>query len=450
MRLVARDPEQMEKAGYAALSHIPFLIRADGTYPDEANRYIRVRSLCEWELRLGNDVSPPSAQRAGSSRIFLTPASAKALARRLGYFLTWCEASGRDWRAVSYQSDLVLGWQKEMLEGEGTKEGRRLSPATINARVSEACYFLSWAGEDIRALRPPFLVSVKSASIKASRGDRAKGQGKTQLRKRVGALPVRPSKLYLPGPEEIGIWMKGMRSRYVVKSLMSELIIETGIRISECNEWRVNTLPEKSDWVIRDGCVVADLRHGIKGAKLFPGSTESVKPREVEVPLDLASRIDHYRSVTRPNQIARWIRGGKTKEERNARARAPKPERLWLSEATHQPFANEQLRKAWTSAPGCPRGWHPHSGREYCAVETVVRWLERDLATRKAGTLPDLSWIQAVMRDQIRLILAPKLGHVSEETSMIYLKAAHARLAQAYGHPSLRWQMFCDGDMSDG
>ncbi|MFN7519501.1 MAG: hypothetical protein ACK5Q0_02925, partial [Lysobacteraceae bacterium] len=211
---------------------------------------------------------------------------------------------------------------------------------------------------------------------------------------------------------------------------MSELILETGIRISECNQWRVDTLPPRDKWKVRAGKIPVEIRHGIKGRKIYADSTESVNPREILVPLELADRIDHYREITRPNQLRIWIKAGKTKEERDRRARSVKPVRLWLSEITNQPFANVQLYRAWTQTAHCPDGWHPHSGREYFAVETVVEWVRNDLDARQYDRAPDLTWMQGAMRDQVRLILTPLLGHVDESTTMQYLRAAHVRLVE--------------------
>lgn len=439
MRVIARDPHQLEAAGYPSLVHVPFLIHEDGTYPDEANRYIRVRSLCEWQLRMGNESQP-----SRSGRRFLTAQTAHAVAWRIGAFLDWCEETKRDWRKACYFDDLIMAWQPKLLSGEASKSGKPLSHDAANVLISEACYFLTWAGDPLRGLREPFNVVTNSFSVSTSKGTSANGDRKRNVESRVGALAPTRAQFFLPTPEEVGIWMLGMRSRYPVKALMAELILVTGIRLSECCEWRIDTLPPKEQWTIHDGKVTVVLRHGIKGPKVTPGSTLSARPRDIEIPIELALRINHYATVTRPTQLLRWTKSDKTPEGRTKRIRAQKPIHLWLSEFSNQPFDKNQLYNAWTTAPGCPRGWHPHRGRHFFAVETVAEWLRNDLASKRQSDVPEMSWLSAIARDQISLILAPKMGHVSAETTLLYLKAAHSRLVKEYGHPAIRWQSFCD------
>jgi len=443
--VIQPDRDALIEAGYASVAHVPFLLAFNGYYPAEANRYLRARALCEWTLRMGND-SPPSKSR----RRFLTAQSCLAMAKRLACFLRWCESTERDWRTVTYREDL-LAWQTGLFKGTASESGKPLTEATTNNLVAEACYFLTWAAEVPREdlsgdhLREGFEVPTNPFSFKVGKGQGAKTHHK-DVDARVGALVPRPSKLHLPSPREVGPWMRALRVRSHVKAMMSELILETGIRISECNQWRVDTLPPPDKWKVRAGKVAVEIKHGNKGRKITPDSTEAVKPRDVLVPLNLAERMDHYREITRPNQLRLWIKSGKTKEERDRRSRAPKPLRLWLSETTHQPFANVQLYRAWTQAEHCPDGWHPHAGREYFAVEMVVEWVRNDLESRHSNRLPDLTWLQGAMRDQVRLILTPLLGHVDEETTMKYLRAAHVRLVEEFGHPALRWQQYCDAD----
>ena len=438
MFVIDRDPKEMEDAGFAKCAYVPFLIAADGSYPVEANRYLRTRATCEWEVHLGG----PSQLAKLAKKRFLTPESCDQMARRLRQFLRWCIATDRDWRTVGYREDLI-DWQKGLVRGTASESLKPLADATINGLVSEACLFLTWAGE--KQFRAEFDVPTNVRSVNISRGDGAKSHKHTKIvQTRVGTLVVRPSKLNVPSPTAVGRWLRAMRHRYPVKSMMAELILETGIRISECNQWRVDTLPLRSKWKVRSGKVQVTIRYGIKGAKRFPGSEESVNPREILVPVELADRMDRYRDVARLNQLRRWVRAGDDKQEQVRRARTPKPVRMWLSEASNQPFDNVQFYRAWTQTPGCPKGWHPHSGRAYFAIEMVVEWVRNDLAARGCNAVPELTWLQGAMRDQVRLMLTPLLGHLSDETTMLYLRGVHLRLVEEFGHPALRWQAFCD------
>ena len=215
-------------------------------------------------------------------------------------------------------------------------------------------------------------------------------------------------------------------------------MLRTGIRISECNQWRIDTLPAPSEWHPHEGVIPVWVTQGNKGPKSCPIACRQYDQREIFVPIDLAERIEHYCDFTRLAQLRRWIRSAPTVDARAHRLRN-KPVRLWLSESSNQPFHNQQLYAAWTSTNPCPQGWHPHKARDFFAVETVAGWFRHDLEARNSQSLPQLSWLQAVMRDQVRLLLAPLLGHCSEETTMRYLKAAHLRLIEILGHPTLRW-----------
>jgi integrase len=434
------DDKLAQQAGRECEAHIPFLLRDDGYYPPEINRYVRTRALCEWQLRLGT-----GGPQSSSKKTFQTVRSCWVLAGRLVQFLNWCETTDRDWRTVSYRQDLLL-WQKGLVAGYAAAKGKPLSASSINALIDEACYFLTWTSEvpeiNGAVCRKPF--EVPSAICSRRLTTRVSTPTKVTSTTRVGSLAKRPSQMLLPSPQQLVPWLQAMRVRYPVKSLMSELILETGIRISECTQWRVDTLPPTSKWKVRSGKLPVWIQHGVKGPKVEPQSSEAVRPREILVPIGIAERIDHYRHITRLNQLRHWINASASLEEKNRRLRVPKPERLWLSEFTNQPFTNQQLYKAWVECPHCPDNWHPHRGREFFAVETVVTWMREDLAVRRSQKIPELSWLQGAMREQVRFLLSPLLGHSSDRTTMNYLKAAHLRLVEEFGHPALTWQQRCD------
>lgn len=440
--------------GYASIAHVPFLIREDGYYPAEVNRYIRARALLELELKLGTKDALGESKRTSSRRrrTFLSLQSTKAVAEKIAEFLRWCDRTEKDWRSIEYVAD-VIQWQRQLLAGTASASGRALGPDRVNQLINEACYFLTWASETpadaLSAMRPPFYVPASEVwADMASSGTSAASPRRELKEVRAGALPSAPLKLSLPEPHEVEKWLAAMRTRFPVKALAAETITSAGLRISEANQMLVETLPPRDQWRRRmsDRHLMVWITHGIKGPKESPFSAKSVKPREVPFPLDLAERIDHYRSVTRPNQLRKWIKSGQDREERDRRSRAPKPIRLWLSESSNQPFANKQLYVAWTQVAHCPKDWHPHAGREYFAVETIVTWIRNDLAARGATKVPELTWLMGAMRDQVRLLLTPILGHVSDETTRIYLRQVHRRLIAEFGHPALSWSDHVDMD----
>lgn len=441
MRLVFPDPDFLSKAGYPSLAYCPFLIDEAGDYHDAASRYFRERALGEWvpKYRINRQDEDSSDLR------FLTRASCEALGKRVRAFLTWCLREGKNWKSVDYTEDLIFGWQKGMLDGTASESGQRLSFKTINNRVSEAAYFLTWAYE--RGLREPFRALVTERALPASGSGKSSRSTKRVGTARVGSLPEPITRLLIPNPKDVGRWLAQVRIlKGTVKALCCELVISTGVRLSECIQWRVQTLPPRTAWQLIDGNVVVEVRHGNKGRKIEPGSLESARPRDVLVPLDLAERIERYRTFQRPTQIRRWIRAGATKAERDRRARLGSPDQLWLGPRSNQPFSNSQLYQDWTSVPGCPQGWHPHVGREFFAVETLVAHTRSMLQTASATEVPSFDWLHVLMAGQVRIILQPLMGHVSEDTTNLYLKALRMRLVEEFGHPALRWQDFCDGE----
>ncbi len=448
MHFVIRpDSEFLRANRYTSLAHVPFLVADDGTYPAEANRYLRARSLCEWALRLGTDAPEPVNR---PQLAFLTVASCISTARLLKTFLNWIEITDRNWRQVDYRNDL-LAWQEGLRKGTASESRRPISAAAINLLIAEACYFLTWASlvpkdEHGEASRGPFLVPVDTVRVSIRAGRSSRKQTREVDRRGAQLQSKTRRSIALPSNEQVAKWMRAMRLRFEVKSLMAELILDAGIRISEANQMEVDTLPPKSKWIVIGGKLQVWIHRGVKGKKVTPDSVEAVRGRWIAISLDVAEKIDHYCNFTREFQLRQWIRNGKTKEEQIRRARSPKPKRLWLSEDSNQPFNNVQLYRAWTETAHCPENWHPHKGREWFCVEKVVQWLRDDLKATKTNRVPELTWLQGAMREQVKILLQPELGHASDETTMLYLRAAHLQLIEIFGSPTLRWQEHCDQD----
>ena len=437
MRIVFPDVDSMEHAGFQSIAHVPFLIDDNGNYLDAANRYLRERALAEWTPRLRINQQDEEAQAAR----YLTRQTCKVMAKQLRYLFSWCDASGRDWRLITYTEDLIFNWQHGLLKGKLSPSGKPLSAQTVNARISEATYFLVWAQE--RGLRGPVRVQI---SAKTSGHKQRKGykSSPTQRTVRAGALPTPPAQLRLPTPKRVGAWLHAVSVRKgAVKGLCCETIISTGVRLAECIKWKVDTLPPRDEWEISDGEVEITLRFGCKGPKKFPDSDEAARPRNILMPVCLAERLEHYRNYQRPRQLQRWVQSAKSASERAWRERQPHPRELWLGERSNRPFSGSQLYQSWVGVLECPRGWHPHVGREFYAVERLVAHTRGLMQSHGTGAVPGLDWLYGVMASQVRIILQPVMGHVSEDTTYIYLRAVRSRLAAEVGHPAMRWQDYC-------
>ncbi len=453
MKIIFPDHQRMMALDHPKLAYCPFLINDDGAYPREANQYLRERSLAEWRPRLGQ------ASWANEGRgVIQTRASREAMARRLVEFLRWCARSGKDWRSVNYMDDLLTNWQTGLLVGTAGTAGKPLSNGTVNVYVSEAVYFLTWAA--IRKYREPFAVDLNEAKVRKSSGNHAYSGDAVATQTRLGALVVTPDFAMLPTNEEIAKWLHEVHClRGPVKRLACETIVRTGLRITECTELQLTDIPTKinGSWprtkVSSEGLAVT-VHLGNKGAKVHPGSLESVRPRTVYLPLDLAERIDHYINEVRATLILRGIDREKDKAVRQRLMKSPKPTHLWVGERYGLPFSSGMLRKAWTGVPSCPSGWHPHVGREFFAVETMVRYA-KDLCESRSvfqvSGVNQLGWLDSLLSQQIKVILSPIMGHMSEDTTNLYLRKLKHRLVEIMGHPAIMWANICsdDGDEID-
>lgn len=448
MKILFPDPQRMVDLNHPKLAFCPFLISDDGFYPQEANQYLRERSLAEWRPRLGQ-----SAWLVEGQGVVQTRASRETMARRLVEFFRWCDTNKKDWRKINYLDDLLCDWQVGLLNGTASSSGEELVNATVNAYVSEAAYFLTWAA--IRGYREPFNVDLNETKVRKSSGRHAYSSVAVATQTRVGSLVVKPDFNMLPSNQEIEKWLHEVHYlRGPVKRLACETIVRTGLRITECIELQLKDIPAKvnGSWprtkLSSEGLVVF-VHLGNKGKKQSPGSLESVNPRAVYFPLDLAERIYHYITEVRTTLILRGIDREKDKEVRQRRMKAPKPTHLWVGERYGLPFSAGMLRRVWRGVPSRPPGWHPHTGREFFAVETIVKY-SKDLCESRGVFQIDgvnqLGWLDALLSQQIRVILSPIMGHLSEETTNLYLRKIKHRLVEVMGHPAIMWANICSED----
>lgn len=432
----------MRALGYAKLAYVPFLISSDGSYPVEANRYLRERANLEWRPK----VSGSDSRLRFNTRP--TIKSLDAMARRIMEFLLWCQSfsPALDWRKVNYMDDLLGVWQESLLLGKGSRSGRKLSHATINARLSEACLFLGWAAE--RGYRDKFDVQLKAIKVDYSTGSGSKSHKRFQGVARVGGLAERPARIELPSDSELLVWMRDLRIRHgQVMGLIAESIMRTGMRISEANQLQDSDFPEKKsgprgnewpeEWLLA-GEVPVTIKMGIKGPKISAGSMESIRPRQIYFPIDLADRIDHYRREGRTTLISRWVLSAKDKNERARRVKLASSKRMWLGKRG-LPVSNSWIGQVWSSVSSCPSNWSPHRARSYFAVVTIVNYMRDVIEQHKLSSLPQVGWLHGLMAGQIKIILSPLLGHVDEQTSLVYLATARRRLVREFGHPALNW-----------
>lgn len=454
MKIQFPDPQRMIELNNPKLAYCPFVIADDGSYPAEVNQYLRERSLGEWIPRLGL-----TAWKKAGKAVVQTKASRRSMARLLVEFLRWCKRSAKNWREVDYENDLLDTWQPGLLNGTLSTSGKTLKNSTVNALVAEASYFLTWASD--RKFRQPFTVTLNTARVNRSSGRQTYSNEKAVTQTRMGSLSPKPDFTMLPTNQEIEHWLHEVHYlRGPVKRLACETICRTGLRITECTELQAADIPKKVNgkWprsnIYAEGVAVR-VHRGIKGRKVSPGSLESVNPRTVYLPLDLAERIHQYLEEERSTLILRGIHRIKDKVERQHRLKSPKATHLWVGETYGMPLTSGMLYKVWTGVPSCPAGWHPHVGREFFAVETMVQYA-KDLCEARGllqvSGVNQIGWIDSLMSNQIKVILSPLMGHVSDETTQIYLRKMKHRLVEIMGHPAIAWAEVCaeeEGEPND-
>lgn len=439
IRQTRESEQELRSAGYASVCHVPFLLGEDGSYPALINRYLRARALGEW---------PPSPQGKLKRRNFLalTKSSLESVAYWLNQFLGWVSDSDGKIDPITLTYEELLTWQVD-LKRKGVKD------SSIRLYVTEACLYLTWLGqvpanEDGTPVRTPFDAEYREVDQRRSRERGGKkNEGGAAL---VGLVRAKPPPIELPSDRAITKWLKRMRFRSEVKALMAEVILDTGLRISEINLLQESDLPEPTEWRAIGGRIHFRVERGVKGPKLTPSSEISLDGREISMSLGVAERVHRYRSNARALQVRRWIRAASTPAER-ARRSANRPTRMWLSDFTNKPFTNVSVRDVWRDEwaairkefPGEPRAWSPQKGRHWFAVERLLDAADSQFRAVGSG-VPNLTWLEGVMRNQIDLLIRPLLGHASEETTRLYLRAALRKIEERFGSSSLRWQEFMD------
>lgn len=104
--------------------------------------------------------------------------------------------------------------------------------------------------------------------------------------------------------------------------------------------------------------------------------------------------------------------------------------RLFLGEDSGRPISAPTLYEAWTSGPTLPfKGWSPHGGRHYYACKTLMDRLQRQ-------TIRGPHTVTSTAEEIITLVLKPQLGHISTETTQIYLRWIQRLFTDAPMHVS--------------
>lgn len=425
------DPESIAQAGFGKVAYLPFIFDSRLAYHRHGSRFLIDRGLGIWGPR-----------NRGADQNLHTP-SAKSMrnyADRLANFLDWCELRSLDPMTVDYKRDLIGRYQKEMLTGIWSRDNRPLSERTINVRVETAADYLSWMAD--KALRVPFSIPKITRSIVINNPKNSRGHLPKEIEAREGRLRETEGHLTFPEDEEIAAWLKRLYAKEgsgPTVGLIAELVLETGIRREEAACWRMDTLHrDPTKWRIvnpksatEDQAVVVTLRYGTKGKEYGRDHGDKIGPSgEILVPYPMALKLHHYREKIRPKTLGVATRKGTTlAEQRKIQAETV---HLFLKHDTGKRYSGKNIHDAWRSVEH-PRGWGLHLGRHYWACTTLwrklqihLRFLEEALKTKINDEV--IGSIRSNALSIIRLEIQPQLRHVSEQTTLIYLRWIADRL----------------------
>ena len=442
------DEEALRHAGFGAVCHVPVLFGktrnspAQKHYLREFNRYLRERALLEWVPV--DRTTAAQIKRLGDTKKLRYPTrcSLGSYAERLANFDDWLAETNRGWRTVEYTRDIVLGYQADMLSGRWSETGRKLTPATVKVRVAEACLFLSWAAA--RGYRHVFDVVHTAVNNGVQNGVAYSGERGIVVHSRAGT-PADASKpaIEIPSPEEVEAWLSTVNLRRGhTKWLMCRFALRAAARKSEVTLFQLGdfTLHDPARGDPKDGTrpwrVIGDkvelvLRHGTKGRRASPVDQPNIGPeRRIAIPIDLARDLLAYRDGRRLRAAMRFAKREGHRPDRPG-------DRFWLSEHDGRPVSADAFYRVWSEVKPTPmQRWHPHFARHYWACTTLLDHLEteaskiRDVALER---MPE-AWLTEMGRSFLQTIIRPQLGHVSEETTLLYTTwiSRHIYLAKYY------------------
>ena len=429
------NEQDLRQRGFDRVAHVPCFFDGEWQYLRDPSTYVIERALLDW--------TPTAKGKRGANRM-PTKLSLQAYAESLSNFLEWAELRGVDWKNASYAQHLLDGYQKEMTQGSWSTKGKGLAPSTINARVQEACNFLSWAA--LRGIREEFSVPTTTHYVQVRSATDSHGHRGQEVESRVGKVRLDPKTLRLPTDAETKKWLQAVLiKRGATKALMVELIIKTAVRREEAAAWRLDTLPERvEDWHVIGEQVEATIKFGTKGQDFGEDHGDKIGPaRIIWMPLELAHRLHEYRRGPRLAARAKWARSAPTKAEQRARTAKPSPH-LFISESTGERITAKTLYEAWTGVGSLPfDGWSPHAGRHYWACKTLLTLSKKraDLIAAKVDKLP-IDWITSNALSDIQQVIKPQLGHIDMATTERYLQWV-ARI-YASGETQLQYAAYLD------
>lgn len=411
------NPQITTRAGFGKVAHLPCIFDSRPGYHRLSSRFLLERGTGKWH-----------PETRGEGRRPPTPQSIKNYADWLVNFLEWAELKNVDLKTCDYINDIVNGYQKAMEKGTWSRDGRKLSSATINRRVMLASELMMWMSD--KGLRSEF--NVVTIPV-AGRSDSSYPNSKLQkLEERWGKLREGKRRLRMPSEEQLVVWLNSIYRNFgSTYGLMCETILTTAMRREELACLRVDSLPEdRRDWHLKDvdaplarQRVLIAIQYGVKGRAFGEDHGDKIGPRrDIWIPMQLAERWHAYRSGKggRNAALKCWVNTAPSVKEK--RQRIEESVHLFLDEKTGCRITAKQLYHAWTGGAVPYNGWSPHRGRDWWACATLIQELEGQFPSEKGFDESTKLHLSGAALDVIRLIIKPQLGHLDQETTMTYIQ----------------------------
>lgn len=397
------DPAELADVNHAGLAGIPFLFDIGFELLHVENRYLRERARGLW----------PNLEDGVTPRRDMAPNTLISIARRLHHFRDWSDLNRKRWQTMRYED--VLVYQDDQTLGRGAFRGRAVSATTANARADIATDFLAWARA--QGLRGSFEFPLQTIRrLVEDRSSNAKFVVTKRFRAHKGRSPSgnreEATLLELPERPAIVEWLESLRHRkrpepeakVNAKYLICRFIVDTGVRLHEAVAVEITQWPSH-------GLISRCSERGRRHVHMRLLVTKSGTKRTIRVSITLAALVRRWIDRTRGTLLSKGIEAGRT----------GKTSRLFLSDSPGFegiPIQRHTVYDCFREVEPRPEGWHPHMARHAYACHRMRDIIAAELKADPGGKGP--AWINSRGQFAIDLI-ARQLGHVSKETTKIYL-----------------------------
>lgn len=422
------DPDITASKGFGKVADLPCIFDGRPGYHRLGSEYLIDRGLGVWHPHLPKTLQPASPP---------TELTISSYASWLANFLEWADKRSVDLISCTFHEHVHGRYQKELVKGYWSRDGKPLSGRTVNAYVDVACDFLSWMA--YKGYRPRFDIPFKTVVVGGASPVNSRGHKGLSVEVRDGKVRQDKTTLRMPSDAEVQTWLAAVYERFgYVRGLMCEMVLMSAMRRSEVSAFRVDSIPlDPLQWHISNPTasevgklVRINIKFGAKGPSYGKDHGDKIGPnRSILLPLHLVQKVHDYREGARLRQVNAWVKG--VRGAKQQKDRLDGAVHLFRDESSGQPLNGAHLYAAWTGVPLPFKGWSPHLGRDWWACSILWREVKKFEAWSKPERDRDALDISRFAMDVIRLQIQPQLGHARSKTSFIYLRWAMDMLGVA-------------------